>query len=109
MTGSPMINIENVSKWYGSFSVLRDCSLAVDQGEVVVVCGQSGSGKSTLIKTAKALEPFQKGKITVNGIYLADSHTTIAKLLEKYVMGFTRFALVPHLYVIQNLTFATTK
>src|SRR3546814_19460472 len=83
MTGSPMINIENVSKWYGSFSVLRDCSLAVDQGEVVVVCGPSGSGKSTLIKTANALEPFQKGKITVNGISLADSNTNIAKLRAK--------------------------
>src|SRR3546814_33597 len=109
MTGSPMINIENVSKWYGSFSVLRDCSLAVDQGEVVVVCGPSGSGKSTLIKTANALEPFQKGKITVNGISLADSNTNIAKLRAKVGMVFQSFELFPHLSVMQNLTVAQTK
>ncbi|RYH23993.1 MAG: amino acid ABC transporter ATP-binding protein, partial [Alcaligenaceae bacterium] len=65
-----MIELKNVSKWYGSFQVLNDCSTTIKKGEVVVVCGPSGSGKSTLIKTVNALEPFQKGEITVNGIAL---------------------------------------
>ena len=63
----PMIDIKNVSKWYGSFQVLKNCSTSVEKGEVVVVCGPSGSGKSTLIKTVNALEPFQQGEIFVDG------------------------------------------
>jgi glutamate/aspartate transport system ATP-binding protein len=63
-----MIDIKNVSKWYGSFQVLTDCTTTINKGEVVVVCGPSGSGKSTLIKTVNALEPFQKGDIVVDGI-----------------------------------------
>ena len=67
-----MIDIKNVSKWYGSFQVLTDCTTSIQKGEVVVVCGPSGSGKSTLIKTVNALEPFQKGDIIVNGVSIAD-------------------------------------
>ena len=67
-----MISIQNVNKWYGDFQVLSDCSTQVNKGEVVVVCGPSGSGKSTLIKTINALEPFQKGEITVDGVKLHD-------------------------------------
>ncbi len=63
-----MISIRNVSKWYGSFQVLKDCSTEVAKGEVVVVCGPSGSGKSTLIKCVNGLEPFQKGEIMVDGV-----------------------------------------
>ncbi|MDA8254422.1 MAG: ATP-binding cassette domain-containing protein, partial [Betaproteobacteria bacterium] len=70
-----MIEIKDVSKWYGSFQVLKHCSTHVKKGEVVVVCGPSGSGKSTLIKTVNALEPFQKGEITVNGISVNDVKT----------------------------------
>jgi glutamate/aspartate transport system ATP-binding protein len=66
-----MIQIKDVSKWYGSFQVLTDCSTHISKGEVVVVCGPSGSGKSTLIKTVNALEPFQKGDIVVDGISLS--------------------------------------
>ncbi|WP_155741640.1 ATP-binding cassette domain-containing protein, partial [Burkholderia stagnalis] len=62
-----MISISNVSKWYGPFQVLADCTTEVNKGEVVVVCGPSGSGKSTLIKTVNGLEPFQQGEILVNG------------------------------------------
>ena len=69
---NPMIEIKDVSKWYGSFQVLKDCTTSVRKGEVVVVCGPSGSGKSTLIKTVNALEPFQKGDILVNGIWVGD-------------------------------------
>ena len=72
----PMIDLRSVSKWYGSFQVLDDCSTRVEKGEVVVVCGPSGSGKSTLIKAINGLEPFQKGEILVNGISVGDPKTT---------------------------------
>lgn len=75
-----MIEIKNISKWYGSFQVLKDCSVNVEKGEVVVVCGPSGSGKSTLIKTVNALEPFQKGEIIVDGISVGDPKTDLPKL-----------------------------
>ena len=65
-----MIKLNNVSKWYGHFQVLTDCTTQVAKGDVVVVCGPSGSGKSTLIKTVNGLEPFQKGEITVDGVSL---------------------------------------
>lgn len=67
-----MITLKNVSKWYGHFQVLTDCSTEVKKGEVVVVCGPSGSGKSTLIKTVNGLEPVQQGEITVDGIVVND-------------------------------------
>ena len=76
----PMIEINQVSKWYGTFQVLDECTTKVGKGEVVVVCGPSGSGKSTLIKTVNALEPFQKGDITVNGISVGDPRTNLPKL-----------------------------
>lgn len=67
-----MITLKNVSKWYGHFQVLTDCSTEVKKGEVVVVCGPSGSGKSTLIKTVNGLEPVQQGEITVDGTKVND-------------------------------------
>ena len=76
----PMIDIKNVSKWYGSFQVLKNCSTSVEKGEVVVVCGPSGSGKSTLIKTVNALEPFQQGEIFVDGVNVGDPKTDLPKL-----------------------------
>lgn len=78
-----MITLKNVSKWYGHFQVLTDCSTEVKKGEVVVVCGPSGSGKSTLIKTVNGLEPVQKGEITVNGIIVNDKKTDLAKLRSR--------------------------
>ena len=76
-----MISIKNISKWYGSFQVLTDCSTEVSKGEVVVVCGPSGSGKSTIIKCVNGLEPFQKGEILVNGTSVGDPKTNLPKLL----------------------------
>jgi len=75
-----MIVIEDVSKWYGSFNVLKHCSTHVDRGEVVVVCGPSGSGKSTLIKCVNALEPFQEGKLFINDVPVHDPKTNLPKL-----------------------------
>jgi len=104
-----MIQIRNVSKWYGSFQVLTDCTAAIQKGEVVVVCGPSGSGKSTLIKTVNALEPIQKGDIVVDGISIADPKTNLPKLRARVGMVFQHFELFPHLTVTENLTLAQIK
>jgi glutamate/aspartate transport system ATP-binding protein len=104
-----MIKINNVSKWYGSFQVLTDCTTHIEKGEVVVVCGPSGSGKSTLIKTVNALEPIQKGDIAVNGISIADPKTDLPKLRSRVGMVFQHFELFPHLSVTENLTIAQIK
>jgi len=104
-----MIEMKNVSKWYGSFQVLNDCSTNIDKGEVVVVCGPSGSGKSTLIKTINALEPIQQGEIWVNGVGVHDPKTNLPKLRSQVGMVFQHFELFPHLTVTENLTIAQMK
>jgi glutamate/aspartate transport system ATP-binding protein len=104
-----MIEMENVSKWYGPVQVLKNCTIHVAKGEVVVVCGPSGSGKSTLIKCVNALEPFQEGKITVAGVSVKDKHTDLPKLRARIGMVFQHFELFPHLTVKRNLTLAQQK
>ena len=104
-----MIEIKNISKWYGNFQVLKDCSVEVEKGEVVVVCGPSGSGKSTLIKTVNALEPFQKGEIIVDGISVGDPKTDLPKLRSRVGMVFQHFELFPHLSIRENLVLAQMK
>jgi glutamate/aspartate transport system ATP-binding protein len=104
-----MISIRNVSKWYGNFQVLADCSTEVAKGEVVVVCGPSGSGKSTIIKCVNALEPFQKGEITVEGIPVGDPKTNLPKLRSRIGMVFQNFELFPHMSVTENLTLGQVK
>jgi glutamate/aspartate transport system ATP-binding protein len=104
-----MIEMKNVSKWYGAFQVLRDCTTSVDKGEVVVVCGPSGSGKSTLIKCVNALEPFQKGDVVVDGISVADPKTDLPKLRSRVGMVFQHFELFPHMSVSDNLALAQVK
>jgi glutamate/aspartate transport system ATP-binding protein len=104
-----MIEMKNVSKWYGSFQVLTDCTTQVAKGDVVVVCGPSGSGKSTLIKTVNGLEPFQKGEITVDGISVGDPKTNLSKLRARIGMVFQNFELFPHLSIRQNLTIGQVK
>src|SRR5260221_3357084 len=104
-----MISMDNVSKWYGQFQVLTDCSTKVEKGEVIVVCGPSGSGKSTLIKCVNALEPFQKGTITVNGVSVGDPKTDLPKLRAHVGMVFQNFELFPHLSIKENLSLAQIK
>ena len=104
-----MIEIKNVSKWYGPVQVLSDCSVSINKGDVVVVCGPSGSGKSTLIKTVNGLEPIQKGSITVNGVDLYAPGTDLPKLRSHVGMVFQSFELFPHLSVTENLTIAQIK
>jgi glutamate/aspartate transport system ATP-binding protein len=105
----PMITIDNVSKWYGQFQVLTDCTTKVEKGEVIVVCGPSGSGKSTLIKCVNALEPFQKGQITVDGTPVHDPKTNLPKLRARVGMVFQHFELFPHLSITENLSMAQIK
>ncbi len=104
-----MISIENVSKHYGSFQVLTDCTAQVKKGEVIVVCGPSGSGKSTLIKCVNGLEPFQAGTITVNGVSVGDPKTNLSKLRSHVGMVFQHFELFPHMSITDNLTIAQQK
>ena len=104
-----MIELKNVSKWYGPVQVLNECSATISKGEVVVVCGPSGSGKSTLIKTINALEPFQKGEIWVDGVPVHDPKTNLPKLRSRVGMVFQHFELFPHLSVTDNLTIAQIK
>jgi glutamate/aspartate transport system ATP-binding protein len=104
-----MIDIKNVSKWYGPVQVLNNCTTHISKGEVVVVCGPSGSGKSTLIKTVNALEPFQQGEIWVDGVPLHDPKTNLPRLRSRVGMVFQHFELFPHLTVQENLTLAQMK
>ena len=104
-----MIEIQDVSKWYGDFNVLKNCTSRVDKGEVVVVCGPSGSGKSTLIKCVNGLEPFQEGTITVNGTSVGDPDTNLPKLRSHIGMVFQNFELFPHITVTANINLAQVK
>ena len=104
-----MIEIKNVSKWYGSFQVLTDCTTHVNKGEVVVVCGPSGSGKSTLIKCVNGLEPFQQGGIVVDGTAVESPKTNLPKLRSRVGMVFQHFELFPHMTITDNLAIAQMK
>ena len=104
-----MIEIRNVSKWYGPTQVLNGASTHVAKGEVVVVCGPSGSGKSTLIKCVNGLEAFTQGTITVDGISVGDPKTDLPKLRARVGMVFQHFELFPHMSVLQNLALAQVK
>lgn len=104
-----MITLDNISKNYGSFRVLKNCSTAVRKGQVVVVCGPSGSGKSTLIKCVNGLEPFDSGSILVDGISVGDPATNLSELRAKIGMVFQNFELFPHLTILDNLLLAQRK
>ena len=104
-----MISIRSISKWYGTFQVLAECSTEVAKGEVVVVCGPSGSGKSTLIKCVNGLEPFQKGEIRVDDVSVGDPKTNLPKLRSRVGMVFQHFELFPHMSVTENLTLGQVK
>ncbi|MFT5342769.1 MAG: general L-amino acid transport system ATP-binding protein [Paracoccaceae bacterium] len=100
------IEISNMNKWYGSFHVLRDINLTVNQGERIVIAGPSGSGKSTLIRCLNALEEHQKGRITVDGTELSNDLKNIDKIRREVGMVFQHFNLFPHLTILENLTLA---
>ncbi|MEM8673828.1 MAG: amino acid ABC transporter ATP-binding protein [Cyanobacteria bacterium P01_G01_bin.67] len=102
-----MIIAENVEKWYdNSFHVLKGVNLEVKKQEVVVIMGPSGSGKSTFIRTFNALEPYQKGSITIDGIKLSHDLKNIEAIRREVGMVFQQFNLFPHLTVLENITLA---
>src|SRR5512134_417719 len=105
----PMIEFKSVSKWYGGFQVLKDCTTKVEKGEVVVVCGPSGSGKSTLIKCVNGLEPIQEGEIIVNGESVGAKGTNLNRLRSRIGMVFQHFELFPHMSVTENLNLGQVK
>ncbi len=109
MNEPPMIELRNVSKWYGQFQVLTDCSTQVSKGEVIVVCGPSGSGKSTLIKCVNGLEAFQQGEVIVKGISVGDPKTNLPILRAHVGMVFQHFELFPHMTITDNLTIGQIK
>ena len=104
-----MIRIEKLSKWYGDFQVLTDCTTHVATGEVVVVCGPSGSGKSTLIKCVNGLEPAQEGSIVVEDLEVTKRGTDLTRLRARIGMVFQHFELYPHMTVRENLCLAQQK
>jgi glutamate/aspartate transport system ATP-binding protein len=106
---TPMITIEHVDKFYAKHQVLKDCSTHVARGEVVVICGPSGSGKSTLIKCVNGLEPFQRGKITVDGVSVGARTTDLPKLRARIGMVFQLFELYPHMSALDNICLAPEK
>ena len=102
-----MIIAQDVEKWYdNNFHVLKGVSLNVKKQEVVVIMGPSGSGKSTFIRTFNALEPYQKGSITVDGIKLSNDLKNIEAIRREVGMVFQQFNLFPHLTVLKNVTLA---
>jgi general L-amino acid transport system ATP-binding protein len=102
----PMIEMRGVGKWFGRFQVLKDIDLSVAQGEKIVVCGPSGSGKSTLVRLVNALEPYQAGRVVVDGIELGGDPKAIEAIRREVGMVFQSFNLFPHLTALQNLTLA---
>jgi glutamate/aspartate transport system ATP-binding protein len=106
MSAAAMIEVDAVDKWYGPNHVLKACSLKIERGEVVVVCGPSGSGKSTLIKCINGLENFQAGRVLVDGISVGDPDTDLPKLRARIGMVFQHFELYPHMNVLDNVCLA---
>ena len=104
-----MIEIKNVSKWFGDFKVLSEINETVEAGQTMVICGPSGSGKSTLLRCVNGLEPYQEGEIIVDGVSLSDPKTNLYKLRENIGMVFQRFELYPHMTVMQNISLAPMK
>ena len=104
-----MIELKNVSKWYGTFQVLKDCSVTIQKSDVMVICGPSGSGKSTLIKCVNVLEKFQEGEIFVDSIKVNDPKTNLNDLRAKIGMVFQNFELYPHMSVLKNISLAQVK
>lgn len=104
-----MIEIKNVSKWFGDFQVLTDVNETIERGQTVVICGPSGSGKSTLLRCVNGLEPYQQGEIIVDGASLSDPKTNKFKLRENIGMVFQRFELYPHMTAIENISLAPMK
>jgi polar amino acid transport system ATP-binding protein len=106
---APAIEFKQVNKWFGKLHVLRDVTVRVEAGQVVVVCGPSGSGKSTLIRCVNRLEPIQSGEIVVNGLSLSDPALNPSRLRAEVGMVFQSFNLYPHMTALENIVLAPKK
>jgi general L-amino acid transport system ATP-binding protein len=106
MSETPIIQLNDVSKYFGDFQALRDVSLSVKLGERVVVCGPSGSGKSTMIRCMNRLETHESGRIVIDGIELSADMEDVRAVRREVGMVFQQFNLFPHMTVLQNLTIA---
>ena len=106
---SPLVELRNVNKYFGSMHVLKDINLSVQPGEVVVVIGPSGGGKSTLCRTINRLETIDEGEITVDGRVLPSEGKELAKLRSEVGMVFQSFNLFAHKTILQNVTLAPIK
>ena len=104
-----MIELKNVSKWYGEFQVLNNCSVKIEKKDVMVICGPSGSGKSTLIKCVNGLEDIQKGEIFVGETKVNNNKTNLNELRAKIGMVFQNFELYPHMSALQNISLSQVK
>ena len=102
----PIIQCQDVHKWFGKFEALRGISMEIEQGEVIVIFGPSGSGKSTFIRTLNRLEEHQKGRIIIDGIELTKNVQNIEAVRMEIGMVFQQFNLFPHLNVLENITLA---
>ena len=105
----PIIEFQDVHKWFGALHVLNDIDLSVSEGEVIVIIGPSGSGKSTLIRTIDRLEPIQRGTLVVNGIEVHSPSVDLNKLRRQVGMVFQSFNLFPHLTAAENIMLAPLK
>ena len=105
----PIIELNNVDKFFGDFQALKNINLNVDVGEKVVVCGPSGSGKSTMIRCINHIESHDAGTITVDGIELTEDMSNVLTIRREVGMVFQQFNLFPHLTVLENLTLAPMK
>ncbi len=106
--GKPIVQFENVNKWFGSLHVLKDINLTVEEGEVVVIAGPSGSGKSTMIRCINQLEEIDSGRLVVDGIDVSDGRIHY-DLLQRVGMVFQHFNLFPHMTALENITLAPIK
>jgi len=104
-----MIKFVDVHKWFGGFHVLKEVTLQIERGEVMVICGPSGSGKSTLIRTINKIEPIQQGELFVDGQCLSDRKLNVFRLRADVGMVFQQFNLFPHMTVLQNVTLGPLK
>lgn len=100
----PIIQMQSVSKFYGTFQALNNVRINVSLGERVVVCGPSGSGKSTLIRCINQLETHDNGTIIIDGHHLDSSKASLKVIHDNVGMVFQQFNLFPHLSVLDNLT-----
>ena len=103
---TPIIELRNVNKHFGALHVLKDISLQVKKGEVVVIIGPSGSGKSTLCRTINRLETIDSGEILIDGVQIPEEGRELAVLRSQIGMVFQSFNLFAHMTVMDNMTLA---